>query len=397
MTSRGPGAAAVLAASTTPARAAAPAACRGFGAVAAALMLAFAPGVASAAGQGASVGDADVVARLAQIRAMQAPADATAAREQNLTLDNAWRFFGDNKPQSLPVLRRELAAELRKPQPNQLLLLDVGYFLGRQGEAQDRQLALQTLLAIDPDAPLVKAGSEQLFRFTHTAAASKDERLFPLMDKAFIRNKVTVFVPQHAFTVDEASSAALIYGQYGAKGEARLRTLLGDSTVVNKVLEVLIATGSPDSVPAVAKLLASEDPDTFARAATFLARTGGPQGRDVLLALDAKALQGKSREFFAQIQPQLKGMSYEKMRGQRSETPVSDEQVRQRLQTLYERYGQHDDLQPSDILYSNLPKQQLIDELTRIRERTFLRISDEALADLEITNSVLNTLRYRAD
>lgn len=356
-----------------------------------------APAAAGGAGQATPAGESDVLTRLAQIRAMQVPATAIATREQNQTLDNAWRFFGDNKPVSLPVLRRELAAELRKPQPNQLLLLDVGHFLQRQGEPQDKALSMQALLAIDPEAPLVKASAEQLFRFVHAAAASKDERLFPLMDKAFVKGKVTVFVPQHAFTVDEASVAALVYGQYGSKGEARLRTLLSNTAVVNKVLETLITIGSPDSVPAVSVLLATQDPDTFMRAVTFLARTGGPQGRDALLAFDPKDLQGKSRENFAPLRAQLKEMNYEKMRGQRSETPISDDEVRRRLQSLHERYGQHDDLQPSDILYSRLPKQFLIDELTRIRERTLLRVTDEALSDLELTNSVLNSLRYRPD
>jgi hypothetical protein len=364
-----------------------------FSSVIAAIVIALAsPAIAAP-----QAGEADILTRLSQIRAMQVPATDTAVREQNRTLDNAWRFFGDNKPTSLPLLRRELAAELRKPQPNQLLLLDVGHFLQRQGEPQDAALSMQALLAIDPDAPLVKSSAEQLFRFVHVAAASKDERLFPLMDKAFIKNKVTVFVPQHAFTVDESSVAALVYGQYGAKGEAHLRGLLSDAPVVNKVLETLISIGSPDSVPAVARLLNTEDPDTFMRAVTFLARTGGPQGRDALLAVDPGALQGKSRENFLPLRERLKGMTYEQMRGQRSETPVSDDEVRRRLQALYDRYGQHEDLQPSDIFYANLPKQLLIDELTRIRERTLLRVSDEALADLELTNSVLNTLRYRAE
>lgn len=349
------------------------------------------------AGQAAASGEADVLARLTQMRAMQAPANAVAAREQNHTLDNAWRFFGDNKPTALHVLRRELAAELRKPQPNQLILLDIGFFLARLGEPGDKALSMQALRTIDADAPLIKASSEQLFRFAHLTAADHDERLFPLLDKAFLHGKVTVFVPQHGFTVDEATTAALIYGQYGAKGEAHLRGLLGDSTIRNKVLEVLIAIGSPDSVPAVAALLQSEDPDTFVRAVTFLARTGGPQGRDALTAFDAKALQGKSREYFAQVSPRLKGLVFESMRGERSEQPISDEEVRRRLESLYERYGEHEDLQASDILYSTLPKQFLIDQLTRIRERTLLRVSDEALADLEMTNTVLNTLRYRPD
>ena len=343
------------------------------------------------------VSEADVQGRVAQIRAMQAPSGDAATREQNRTLDNIWRFFGDNKPTALPVLRRELAAELRKPQPDQLLLLQVGHFLLRLGDLKDQQQAMQALLAIDVESPSVKASNEQLFRFVHAAAATKDERLFPLMDKAFIKGKVTVFVPQHGFTVDESSVAAVLYGQYGSKGEAHLRTLLADSTVTNKVLEVLVAIGSPDSVPAVSQLLGSQDADTFARAVTFLARSGGPGGRDALLAVDPGKLEGKQREFFAPVAPQLKQMDYGKMRGARSEAPISDDEVRRRLQTLYERYGQHDDLQASDILYSTLPKQYLIDELTRIRERTLLRVNDEALADLEQTNSILNTLRYRPE
>jgi hypothetical protein len=328
---------------------------------------------------------------------MQAPSGDAATREQNRILDNIWRFFGDSKPTALPVLRRELAAELRKSQPDQLLLLQVGHFLLRLGDPKDQQQALQALLAIDADAPSVKASNEQLFRFVHAAAATKDERLFPLMDKAFIKGQVTVFVPQHGFTVDESSVAAVLYGLYGSKGEAHLRTLLADSTLTNKVLEVLLAIGSPDSVPAVSQLLSSQDADTFARAVAFLVRSGGPSGREALLAVDLSKLEGKQREFFAPVAPQLKQVDYDKMRGARSETPISDDEVRRRLQALYERYGQHDDLQASDILYSTLPKQYLIDELTRIRERTLLRVNDEALADLEQTNSILNTLRYRPE
>ena len=60
--------------------------------------------------------------------------------------------------------------ELRQPKPNQLLLLDVGYFLRAQGEASDKALATQALLAIDPESPAIAAQSAQLFRFVHAAA-----------------------------------------------------------------------------------------------------------------------------------------------------------------------------------------------------------------------------------
>ena len=45
----------------------------------------------------------------------------------------------------------------------------------------------------------------------------------------------------------------------------------------------------------------------------------------------------------------------------------------------------------------DLHDERLIGQLEGIRARTFYRISDEALSDVEITNAVLNGLRYRRD
>jgi hypothetical protein len=42
-----------------------------------------------------------------------------------------------------------------------------------------------------------------------------------------------------------------------------------------------------------------------------------------------------------------------------------------------------------------MPKQDLMNELLRIRERSYLRVSGEALTELDLTNTLINTLRYR--
>jgi len=49
-----------------------------------------------------------------------------------------------------------------------------------------------------------------------------------------------------------------------------------------------------------------------------------------------------------------------------------------------------------ELALSAMPANQLIDELLRVRERSLLRISGEALADIDTTNTLINTLRFRA-
>lgn len=361
--------------------------------------------------QSSAVAEQETVRRLAALRRLPLASGEAAILAQRRQLDNNWRYFGDNKGAALPVLRRELAAELRKPRPQSLLLLETGYFLRQLGEAGDRPLATQALLALDAGDPAIAQNSAQLFRFVHLGAQDRDPRLLALIDQFFLRRKITLFVPQQGFTVDETSVCVFLYGQYGRAGEAHLRALLGEAGVANKVLEILNWTGSPDSVPAVAALLqASRDADTFSRALSFLLRSGGPQGRDALLAFDPRQLEGKPLEFYRQIQPQLRETSFATLREQLDELPASaagqpqtprprldDASLSQRLEEVYQHYGRYENVQPAEIAASALPADFLIAQITRIRERSFQRVSGEALGDIDVSNALLNTLRYRPD
>jgi hypothetical protein len=298
---------------------------------------------------------------------------------------------------------------LGKPRPNQLTLLELGYFLHAQGDTPDRALAMRALLAIDPDGIVPKTQSQQLFRFVHASAADRQgsdiTRLLPLIDKVFLRGHVTVLVPQHGYTVDETSVCIYLYGQDGAAAERHLAGLLGDAAVVNRALEVLMWVGSPDSVPAVARLLNSTDADTFARAVTFMLRAGGPRGREALLTFDPRGLQGKAREFYLQTRQQLASMSFDTLVQQLADAPPSEKAppprrldeaaTRQLLAQLSATYGSYEGIQPMELALSAMPKEALIADLIALRERTLLRISGEALADADTTNTVINTLRFR--
>ena len=113
--------------------------------VMAAAMLALA-----AVSSAAATPEQETLDRLARMRAMPAANAGQEAQQQRRDLDAAWRWFGNHRTAALPVLRRELAAELKKPQPSQLVLLDVGYFLRALGDPADRALSMRALLAIDP-------------------------------------------------------------------------------------------------------------------------------------------------------------------------------------------------------------------------------------------------------
>ena len=67
---------------------------------------------------------------LDKIKAIRADADEKTTAVYNKSMDDAWNFFNANKASVVPILRREIAIELRKATPNDLLLLDIGYYLG---------------------------------------------------------------------------------------------------------------------------------------------------------------------------------------------------------------------------------------------------------------------------
>jgi hypothetical protein len=332
--------------------------------------------------------DAAIVSRVAQIRAMPLAADAAAAGAQRRELDAAWRFFGDYRADALPLLRRELAAEVRAVRPSQQLLLDAACFLLAYGTEADQPLALKAALAIDPQAML---DGPQLFRLMHGAAVTRDARLLPQIDRIFLRKAVTVPLPQQGSAIDETGVRALLYGRLGAAGERHLAALLRDASLAKPVLEVLAMTGSPDSVPAVTPLLQSADAEVFSRAANFLLRAGGPAGRQALLSLKPQGLSKEAIEFLAPIRQQLA----QQPAPQAGKGAMPDAEVRRQLDALEANEGRYEGVDPAAIVQSRLPKQELLERLARIRERTSARATNEALADIEITSALLNAVHYR--
>jgi hypothetical protein len=343
----------------------------------------------------------EAIAHVDQLRAIKAGADPATIEKYNGQMDAAWQYFESHKQAALPILTAELSSEIGKAKPNDLVLLDIGYFVILNGDAKQKALARRALKKLDPDAEIVQWNREELFKFAHAAARDSDDGVLALIDRAFLKNDVSIFIPQHALKLDETLVCVFLYGAYGQNAEAHLGSFLSNLGLSHKVLETIGWIGSPASVDAVkGAMLASRDYDTFVRTTAYFMKAGGPQGRKAMLEIDPKQFDARTQEYYARIKPSVESASFEMFHQQLAQAgngaKLSDEDARKRLSAMQAKGGWDWDVKPLDIVDSTLSKQFLIDQLTQIRAKAFQRLSDEALSDVELLNAVINTLRYRA-
>ena len=311
------------------------------------------------------------------MRAIKPAIDARQAAEYNKQLEEAWKFFIAN-PEVIAVLRRALAREVGLPQRNDFLLLDLGYYLHERGTPADRELARSALYTLDPKAPILRFNLQEFFQFTQSVAAARDSRVLAFIDRVFLREQIAVRFPEADLTLDPTSACAFLYGAYGDGAEAWLKPMLHtpvtDRDLARRVLDILGWTGSPASNPDVKNVLigAAHDYETFTRTTTFLMNVGGPQGRSIVLAVQANDLDVWTRSYYDKIYGQARAVSYERMRENLSQLPTA-----------------------KAILDSERPRAELIAELAEKRTGLFRTVTKESIAELQRTNALINALRYR--
>jgi hypothetical protein len=332
------------------------------------------PDAAATAAAGPVGVEKDTLAHLERIRAIKPAADVKAADQYNKQLAEAWKFFGANSKASVPVLRQQLALELKKPTPNEFFLLDIGYFLYQGGTAADKELAKTALYQLDPRAEIVRFNQQELFQFAHAVASDRDPRVLALLDAAFLRQKLAVRVPEQDLTLDDTLLCVFLYGAYGSGVENHLKSQLGDKALARKILEILIWVGSPASNPEVRAAMAGagRDYEMFARTATFLMTVGGPQGRAIMLGVKPENLDVWNQSYYGKIHAPVQSASFATLR--KAIADAGDD---------------------TGMLESTRPRDALIAELVRGRERSLKTVSTESLAEVKRANALINALRYR--
>jgi hypothetical protein len=340
------------------------------------------------------------LSHLEKIKAIRADADEKTVDGYNQLMNEAWNFFNANNTAVLPILRREMTLELQKAKPNDMLLLDVGYYLRLQKETSDKELGKAALFKLDPAEEVITLNQQQLFDFAFAVATDDDPRVLPFLDRAFLRQNIIAYVPPHALKLDETLVCVFLYGVYGQLSEAHLRNLLKDKAVAQKVLDILIWIGTPDSVAEVKEaMLAERNHETFISGTAFMMKIAGPKGRAFMLGLNPQDFDKDSQVYLRSLRAEIEATSYETLRKEfsvRGQSPsLSDDEVKKRLAAMYENYGKDNTTDPGAVLDSSLSRTFLTNELLRIRARMFRRLSGEALMDVNVTNSILNALQYR--
>ena len=344
----------------------------------------------------------ETLTHVANLKAIKSGQPQATIQTYNKQMDEAWKFFYANKAKVLPVLQSQLKDELTSAQPNDLVLLDIGMFVYKNGGDEGKKLGGDALQKLNPHSPLIQANFQELFDFTYSLARDRDPRALPIVDAVFLPSNQEVFVPQHALRLDGTLVCVFLYGASGTDVDNRLREKLADKALDKRVLEILTWLGSPASLPDVRKtVLASPDYETFSRATTYMMRTAGPEGRNYMLGVDAHRLDAESQKYLAQILPGVRATSFKAFKHELENLPgdtkLNDAEVETRLQAMIKNAGRDDRTSPLAILNSGLPAETLIDELVKVRSSTLHRLSNEALGDVEITNYLINALRYRTD
>lgn len=310
-------------------------------------------------------------AHLDRIRAIQPGADEKRAADYNRQLEDAWKFFIAHRAASLPLLRRALAAEMKRKPANDFVLLDLGYFLHVHGDAADKPAAADALFALDTSAEILRWNQQELFEFAQVVAVARDPRILGFVERAFLRAKIAVRMPAQGLMLDETAATVFLYGAYGAEAEAHLRRLLSDSAVLHRALDVLMWIGTPDSNVEVRTAM-QRDYEAFVRGATFLMGMGGPQGRFFLLQERPRSPDARIQEYYAKIRPVAQGASFANLR------------------KVIEAAGGS-----TAVLDSDTPRDALVAELLGRRSRLLRTVTRESFEEVRRLNVLLNALRYR--
>lgn len=313
----------------------------------------------------------EALAHVERIRAVKPGADAKQAADYNKQLEDAWKFFIATKRLALPVIRRELAAELKRNPRSDFVLLDLGYFLHVHGEPGDRELAHTALFTLNPGAEILRWNQQELFEFTQVVAVAREPRVLDFIDRAFLRGKIAVRMPEQGLMLDETAACVFLYGGYGQGAEEHLRRKLADPAVVHRALDVLIWTGTPESNVDVRAAMA-RDYEAYVRGATFLMGMGGPQGRFFLLNNPPRSPDARIQEYYAKVKPVAQAASFGELR-----------------KVIVAAGGN------ASVLDSETPRDALVAELLGTRSRLLRKVSRESFEEVRRLNVLMNAVRYR--
>jgi hypothetical protein len=348
--------------------------------------------------------EAEILQHINLLRGIKPTSDEARLAELNARMDSAWKFLEEHKTEAAPMVERELNAALANPLQDQFFVLDTGKLLLSLKGKQAQSLAVKALSEIDPNAEIIQYNFKELFDFTYQLAKLGSPEVLTQIDRIFLTNTngLNFFSAPHSVKFDATDLCVFLYGVTELDAEAHLLSIADNTpAALLRILEVLSWLGSENCTKSVKRILdSSGDLGMFQRAVTVLLTVGGPAGREAVLRTEPSRLDTDSRSYFEKILSEVKLVSEKTLKetlkkvdhGPRKR--LTDAQLKTRLKKMYENYGADDETSPTSIVTSSLPKEYVLKEMKRIRARSFYRLNNHALDDVQITNFIINTLQF---
>ena len=325
----------------------------------------------------------------------------------NSIMDENWKIFNKKKDISRPILINILKQEMASPNGNDLVLLDIGWFLA----LSDKQSELSSFLLnvyqkIDFTKKIISFNDEQFFRYSLFLSARQIPDFLPLIDKRYLRRESSSFVvPQHVIVVNGHSQRTHLYGVYGKPSNEHLLSILKsekDVKIRRSLLSILRRTCTEACAQDIYELLRKEtDHESFVNGSYIMLDNAGPKGRELYLQLKPSNLSEKTQDYLKSEQAYVKKVNFEylvdKIEKKFGNTPnnFSETEILSLTERMIEDYGKSDRLHPLDFIRVKADKKVLIEKLMESRRKCFLRVNQHGLEDIDITNMVINALQYK--
>lgn len=362
-----------------------------------------APGPSPGAAQTARSGDIDSrIARIAEIGRGETESKPQIGVERVMKeLDEDWDAFDHAGAAGQAKIRAAIDDEIARGSPrNDFLLLDLGRFLVGSGGDENAKAAERALIAIDPDGRSLGRSWADYFRFTHAVARGRPQ-VRVVIDRGFLGKDRAVFLPGDRLPLAPHIVTTALYGVTGPDAEDHLTSLLArPETPHRDILEALVWLGTERSVDAVAAVLRTDgSKEVVVRAVTMLMKVGGPRGRDAVLAIDASRVAADARAYLDEIRSGVAALSGKQLAAEfapfRGARHIEASELRARLDRMVANDGRDDDLNPTALLTSDLPTQELVARLAAVRSALLRTISDRTLEDVETTNALIDAVEWR--
>lgn len=324
------------------------------------------------------------------------PAD-TPAEALNEGLDRNYRELLALGAPGRVAARAEVIAEVSASAPNDFLLLDLGHFL-MSDDCAELEVARAALERLDPTDPIVRMGNTDLFEFTHAMAFRYGPGLLPVVDRVAAAADRSVFYPQHYLELNPLSQAILLWGVTDPRVDRHLAELIQqEGPARRRAAFALGILSTPDNAPALATLTGpTVDSDLRVNALRGLINGAGDQGRQVILQLVPAEYQPGEQAGIEHVQRLVQGLSYASLRAHVGDGEhLNAIEARRRLAAAVANAGVDDELQPGSVLDAELSRPELIDWLCALRAAQLRRISDEGMADAQISSALISAVAYR--